>query len=212
MPRPAGVSRYTLYGHLAGGEEFNTSFWMDAVYDSDGAAGDAVAAVIGYFVTDCSAAVKAIMQASAAYDGLRLYEYPDAGPAPAARVTDVALGTPVVGTAAGNGLNQACLVATLLTGSAGRRNRGRMYLPATGLPVTSGLANLSSTITSVANSVRTFFSDLNGSVNVNGSVVVVSSAGSASRPVTTVRVDNKPDIQRRRADALVATFTASADV
>lgn len=212
MPRPAGVSRYTFYGSLPGGEIFNTSHWMDAVYDSDGAAADGLTAVAGYWNTDMSAAVKAIMTSGAAYLGCTLYEYVEGGSAPATRVTEFAYATPIVGTASGNGINQVSLVATLLTGFSGRRNRGRMFLPAQGLPCTNGLANLNATIDNVANALATYFDDINGSVNVQGQAVVVSVAGTATRPITVVRTDNKPDIQRRRADQLAPTHTHEAAV
>lgn len=209
MGRPASTTRISLTGHLSGGEIFDTSFWLDFAQVSQ-AENDALAeAVAGDLEAGPIGSLKGILNASSGYDKVRCYSYVDAAPAGATFVseTDLTGGTGVSTT--GNGLDQACLVVTLRSASPGRRNRGRMYLPANGLPVSAGLASDNSQIDNIAAVMKALFDDIN-SVLIDGHrVAIVSGAASATKPVTAVSVDNKPDIQRRRANQLPASHTAT---
>jgi hypothetical protein len=101
---------------------------------------------------------------------------------------------------------QVCMVATLITGAAGRRNRGRMYLPANGIGFGSHEFP-NARVDAVCQALAAWLDALN---TLDGSAVVVSQAGTSKRAITQVRVDSKPDIQRRRANAQVASHTHTA--
>lgn len=200
MAIPAGVARVSVVGHLRGGEIFDTSFWcLGGVTPSDG--------------QDLADGVKAallanplpflgMMNASGGVDEIRVYSYPSGGPA-AATVHSAAVNA--VGTSTGaTQASQSCLVATLLTGLLGRRNRGRMYLPAVNVQLdgTTGLLT-TPTAAAVSAAMGTFFTDVNNIALGGGGnpvVSVVSQTASNVEQVTQVGVDNRIDIQRRRAN------------
>lgn len=93
-----------------------------------------------------------------------------------------------------SGANQLCLVSTLRTASATRTGRGRMYWPCNQVTaVGNGLVD-STRQQQLADAVA----DLCAEVNA----LVVSETATISRLVTSVTVDNVPDIQRSRAQQL----------
>jgi len=107
--------------------------------------------------------------------------------------------------------NQVALVGTLLTGLSGRRNRGRMYLPMTSFALTGqGQTDLTG-CTNHANAIKAFLEAVGGHY-AGGGTYVASSVGSTANLITQVRVDSRPDIQRRRANREAATTSFSADV
>lgn len=130
--------------------------------------------------------------------------------------------TPIAGTSVATGsAPTGCLVMTLLTGLAGRTNRGRMYWPVTAAccSPTTGLQTLQSVSGTVAN-FKAWWDTINASANANlpgtptQRVVVVSQGGISSSPHTTtvvsLRMDDKLDSQRGRSNKLVpATLAVS---
>lgn len=191
MARPAGVSRVVLSGHLAGGEIFQTGFYIAGAPVDQATTQGIADGFASNWVASAGDAARSILAGSSGYDKVTVYSYVAAGPAPASFVGEAALVG--VGTGGGQLPNQIALVATLLTGAAGRRNRGRMYLPANGMPLTGHQALLS-LATSVATGMVAIFSQFD-----DAGVVVVSGVAGTARRVTSVRVDTRPDVQRRRA-------------
>lgn len=205
MAIPANTTKVVLAGHLTGGEIFETGFWLtgDAPV-SDAAANVLAASLAASFTSDAAAALRAMIGSGEGYDEVRVYSYVSGGPS-ASFVGSASLTAPGTGTTY-QGLNQACCVVTLLTGLAGRRNRGRMYLPATHVDIPSGAEFNPTQVDTIANAVGAWFTDIN-TAGPGPKVCVMSSAASAATPVLDVRVDNKPDIQRRRANKLAASHT-----
>lgn len=121
-------------------------------------------------------------------------------------------GSPIVGNGSGTQSAQTCLVASLRTITPGRTGRGRLYLPATGVVLGANCRVQASTVTPVAKQVAQLLSAINNSSlgNVAVRTFVASTAG--KRPITSVQVDNRPDVQRRRADKILATETGVAAV
>lgn len=124
--------------------------------------------------------------------------------------------TPVVGSGSSIHPPYVALVATTLTGRAGRSFRGRMYLPVTALGVSgttgqqsgnpSGFAtNLASWLSNHA--AWTYWTGVTGAAPV-----VMTQTGATPENITAVRVDTKFDSQRGREDKLVPTATSSAAV
>jgi hypothetical protein len=84
-----------------------------------------------------------------------------------------------------------------------------MYLPCTAATVQS-TGQVSSAISSgVANDIAAILSAVNQSA---GQVVVLSQVAGSAKPITSVSVDTKLDIQRRRADKVAPTTRSSANV
>nr|CRY96754.1 hypothetical protein [uncultured prokaryote] len=142
-------------------------------------------------------------------DRLDAYEYGASGPALAAG------SAPVVdceGLVTASKPYQTCSVFTLRTGLAGASYRGRAYWPAIGSVINAnGLFQSESTAGSTAarfSELLEFIAAASGSDPAFGPVVY-SATRNLVTPVTSVEWDTVPDIQRRRADALIGVRTAS---
>lgn len=125
--------------------------------------------------------------------------------------------TPIPGTGTSNHPMYVALVVTTQTGLAGRRNRGRMYLPATGLAAdaTNGLQNGSpaayaNNIASWLNNRAAWATGATWIASINP--VVMTQTGSTPQQINNVRMDNKFDTQRGRENKIIATVTANATV
>lgn len=103
-------------------------------------------------------------------------------------------------------------VVSLLTGAAGRHNRGRSYVPADG----AALANhqfVEAAIDAVGAGFRDLIDHVNGSTLGGEDCTVVIGAQLPAPPeVTRVRVDSVPDTQRPRATGAPSLFLYSDDV
>jgi hypothetical protein len=199
MPIPAGVARFVLVGHLTGGETFETGFWETGDFATQAEVDSAASTFASGAVIGPLDNLRALITADCGYDEVRVYGYPTGGPA-ASFVGTASLGA--AGTGTGQLPLQTCIVATLLTGAAGRRRRGRMYLPACGAQLSAHQLTTPS-VTQVSSSVADLLSL--GAPTPGHEAVVLSQVAGTHAPVTQVRVDSKPDIQRRRAESLAAT-------
>lgn len=93
--------------------------------------------------------------------------------------------------------NQICCCVTMRTATLGRRGRGRLYWPATGIPMqTNGQANFSP-VDTLVNAFATLFSRVHA--------VQVSEMDSVHRDMTSVDADYVMDDQRGRKKSLPAT-------
>lgn len=110
---------------------------------------------------------------------------------------------------------QTAIVATLDTGRKGARYRGRVYLPTDKITIGSDWAlpvGAGQPTNSVANIVVGFIRALNGwssglGANMVGLVCVASGYGHNTQ-VTSVRVGNRLDTQRRRREQFEETYVA----
>lgn len=107
-------------------------------------------------------------------------------------------------------------VVTLLTARAGRSYRGRLYLPYTGTNL-SGSTNLwnsdSTTLTALKSLVTLSTSDIiTDLAGTTAGPVVYSNTVGGHEPVTSLRMDNKPDTQRGREGRLAATLYDTATI
>lgn len=200
MAIPNGVTRIVLSGAMPGGEIWSSGFWLDGNPPVDDDAADILAGIIAGFLTASTfdAAFAGANSSDTTLTEVSVYGYPLGGPNATsvgrAAVTGVA-GTATVGLMP----DQVCTVLTLLTGNASRRGRGRMYLPATCLNLSSSHQIPSAIMAAWTAGAKDFFDRINADGAI-GDVAVVSIAGSATRVVTDVRMDSRVDIQRRRAD------------
>lgn len=139
-------------------------------------------------------------------DNARAYFYP--ADSTTASNIGVSTGAAVSGSrTSGTTAAQLCLVATLEDGLAGRRHKGRMYLPANAL--TTAAASLQvdgSFCQATATNVANYFEDLINTTPVAGLTItpVVSSLTNGDI-LTAVSVDTVLDTQRRRRDKISGT-------
>lgn len=101
--------------------------------------------------------------------------------------------------------NQCALVASLRSSVPGMKNQGRIYIPCLNPGSMTGALLSGTTAGTVATATADLLDGLNA-IDLYGPVV----AGSNGAEVTSVRVDNIVDTQRRRRNRLVATTTANA--
>jgi hypothetical protein len=212
MAIPVETTHVVLHGTTAGGiEEFDTGFWMVGVAPiSDAAAtvlADQLAAL--FVASDANDLPPIMLNADSTYTELRVYSHVGGGPV-AAFVGVAAL--VVAGAATTWAPLQTCMVATLRTDSASRRGRGRMFLPANSGAIYQAAHRFENgTVDLVASGIADFFQAIDDDGAI-GNVVVMSDAGSATQLVLNVTVDNRPDIQRRRANKLVASHVGAGAV
>lgn len=112
------------------------------------------------------------------------------------------------GTAEGAMLPPQCaIVVSHLTLGAGSRNRGRAYLPA---PAASGLTTLGRITSTVRGELLTAYAGWLGALDAAGSQPIVRSevGGGAVSFITSVRVGDVVDTQRRRRGALGESYAS----
>jgi hypothetical protein len=129
-------------------------------------------------------------------------------PATDGQLTRVEVVLALTGVDAGEMLPFQCAtVISLLTASATRHGRGRFYLPPLAVSTLDTGKLSASAITSLDTAWTAFFDSL----NTDGvSPVVRNRTGHISTPVTSARVGDVIDTQRRRRNKLVETYTAIA--
>lgn len=195
MPRPANVQRRVIRGTLPGGEVWSTGFWT-----ANGAPENYNQLSADTFYTNVSNGASSVVGILAAnlwpagtvFTGVDLYVY---GPAGQGAVAKYSKDGNIAGTVAVVTPNQTAIVASLRTDLATARGRGRMYFPANGGTLTAGGLFQSTGAQGLSTAVAALLGPLDA--------VIVSEADGASRLVTQVRVDQRPDVQRRRADKQV---------
>jgi len=117
-----------------------------------------------------------------------------------------------VGTGSSATQTQAALVVSLRSANPSAHGRGRMYLPATGYGALIGSAHYLNTtsVDGIANASKTYFDAVNAlTIEGNDIAVVVAASLSAPPVVTSLRVDNELDVQRRRANKIQASYIKS---
>lgn len=211
MAIPAGVARVSLQGHLGQGEIFDTGFWVEAGDINTAAeANDLAADVAADFETQALAVAVGYLDGFSGYDRVRVYAYPTGGPN-ASYVGEAPI-------ANGAGVNsgpqlplQCCIVVSLRTPLAGRRSRGRMYIPINQGTLTTHQLTLAQ-CQAMADAFGNFFETVNDTA-ANREVVVVSQVGTGGiSNVDRVTVDSLVDIQRRRANDQTELYNATSPV
>lgn len=140
-----------------------------------------------------------------------MYYYPANSPVATLVAVHAAANNP--GSSTGYLPAQVAIVASLRTAMAGRKGRGRMYWPCVAAPLSSaGL--LSATVTDNVCAFTRYVADQLSNLTWSGAAgqAVVAGAWPSGVPITSVVVDNKPDIQRRRSDKILATASSVLSV
>lgn len=204
-PIPAQSIRYVIRGTGPGNEIWQTGWW-GFVTPAFTTQADLQADVTQVFplVATWWNAIKGFIYPTYALTELREYYY--SGGSDTAEFAAAHVYTPVVGTQAGNGSPiDTCLVQSLRTDFVGQSNRGRMYAPHHGLILASGLIQ-AATATTYCNATAALLS------GTTSAAVVMSRVTSDQTPITSVQVDLKPDVQRRRENRLAGGTPATAAV
>lgn len=126
-------------------------------------------------------------------------------------VAEATPAAPIAGVTTANMPADVALVATLLTGVPGRRTRGRLYIPALGLPLATPELRVGiGSLPGIANGVAVLLTDIAAAAGALGPLgaVVVSQVGSKATAVTSIRVGDVFDTQRRRQNALIENTAA----
>lgn len=200
-------THFLMRGTGPGSEIWQTGFWSLYQPTDESALGTALAVVKARMDTFWTAH-KVHVYPTYAITEYRAYSY--AGGSTKSQFEQAITFTGVPGTLSGNGSPvDTCLVASLRTNFVGRSRRGRMYLPFHEVCTSAGMIGTGDP-TPTATAVAAMLSGVNA--DGFGNVAVVSQVLSTPEPVTSVVVDNKPDVQRRRENRISATLVKSAGV
>lgn len=215
MAIPAGSVRIVLRGVMPGGEIFETGFWMIDTGVSSAATANAQAEIIAAVLNsnDSSGAMRIssvkLWRATIAWTEVRVYAY--TGPRTATWIGSYVLSPARAGSSSGAVLpNQCSMCVSLRTGLAGRTHRGRMFLPVNGLALAVDGNWEQADVAQIAQAWAIAFSDIN--TGGAGKIVVMSDTATETHQVTSVIVDTRPDVIRRRANQQTIDARVTADV
>lgn len=208
---PANIIRTTFKGHLGSAEEFNWSLWWRVVTPIT------TNAELETFLDHIHSAWNSHMSHLQAniglddgYDSIAGYYYAGGG-STAAFVANV--NHSYNGQAATNTVPYyTALVVTLLTGHAGRKYRGRIYVPCCNPAMNSTNHQFDQGV------VDDIVQDIHDAIEASTLVaelpepVVVSSVGTFANTIKSIRGDTKPDVQRRRVNKTTAAYSKSLTI
>lgn len=210
MPQPAvPMAKVTLQG-VVGPTPWATSLWFRRTADdvpTGVAITDFLTAAKGlYLAGGLPTAFGELNATTTTLGALRVDFYQASSAVSVSNGTITGMGG--VGTIGSQAPASTAVVATLLTNLMNRSGRGRMYFPATAaIAGANGYLLTTASCTDLAAGLGDFIDDLNVLDN-NDSIgqltaVVRSLHATAANPITSVRVDNRPDRQEHREKNLV---------
>lgn len=213
------VTRCTISGTSYGGaEEWSTGFFLGSSgADSADVTQAGVDAVAGFWETFFETASSSIPDEWATTE-VKLARLATDGSTILDDVVHHVYPAPIIGAGvAAPYPPQISLVATLLSANPrGLASKGRMYLPgvAAGIDATGHMNSTSQG--TIATNLQTFFNAVNGAIDLGGDSVILASFGrtapavgpGVSALVTSLRVGNVYDTQRRRRNALVEAYVS----
>lgn len=208
MAYQSGTIKAIVSGHSLKGEIFAFGWQMDGTSITTQAALEALATdIVGLLEnTTTNAFLLNTMTTAEGLDALDLYQY-SGGAKATSQAHAILTGMAGKKATVSFPLQVACCV-TLLTGKPGRSKKGRLYLPGSGMGFNAG-EFASGDVDAIAAGFNTLFQDLHDRVP-STPVVVASSVLGTNTPVTQVRVDSKPDTQRRRSMKATAGYTKTS--
>lgn len=204
---------------VASGTLHSTQTWsVGCSFSNDGTATSGnlstwLAAAVGPTGTFFTAVAAQCWDTTTNYTALRAYLYPALG---GASSTAGVSGATVTGTGASTMSPQTALVMSYRSGVAGRKGRGRMYLPVT---TNAGLGSgtgqfLPANATTIATAGKTWLDAMNAlSIGTSAAIASIASRDSGlGFPIVSLIVDTKLDTQRRRTDKIVAVSRATVNL
>lgn len=212
------VNRVTMSGSMyAGGEIWTTGFYAGGTGTDAPEPTDAMAEMVAdewqTFFTSVSVKVAYLFKTAT----IKVTPISAAGVIDVPKIKSFSYPTAIEGAHTGNGNPPQCsVVATLIADSGvGLAGKGRMYLPGigSGIDTTGHLAT--SDANAIASALATFFANVNGSfdnpglaINASHRPIVIGDPTPINRVLTSVRVGNVFDTQRRRRNALAETYSS----
>lgn len=212
------VNRVTISGTMYGGSEiWTTGFYAGGAStdapDPSVAMAEMIADEWQTFFTSATVKVAYLFKTAT----VKITPWKTDGTIDVPKIRSWSYPTAIEGAHTGNGNPpQVSLVATLIADSGvGLAGKGRMYLPGLGEGIdTTG--HLSSGYTAnVASALATFLSNVNASfdnpgqaINASHRPIVIGDPTPINRVLTSVRVGNVFDTQRRRRNALAETYAS----
>lgn len=209
------IAKAVLHGSGVGEE-----FAIQANYQLDGPLSltdinAIVAAWAGALGTTTKSNLLGLISTDQSYDQFSLYYYASTPNDPATYVGKTSL-TGFTGTGTGkNPLQVACCVTTH-SDFAGASHRGRMYLPMTGIGISTHTLG-SAAVDQATAAAQGFIQDTYATIIAHSAVTsaragVFSPKNNNMTPITSVSSDNVVDIQRRRAASQVASYKKTLSV
>lgn len=129
-------------------------------------------------------------------------------------LAEAAVASPVFGSGSQNHPYQTSMVTSLRSEYPGARGRGRLYWPATGIPISAAtLRPTSADVATALGGVKSYLSAIQTAINAEIPVinlVVWSRVGSIAHQVTRLLQGDVLDTQRRRRDSLAETYQTLA--
>ena len=123
-------------------------------------------------------------------------------------------GTPTPGTSSAPKSFQSAWVVSLRTATAGASGRGRLYWPATGSPISSStLRPTSADVTAFLTGAKSYLTAIEAAIDVTldgVSLAVWSRTRNDLFRVTSIQAGDVLDVQRRRRDQLIESYTTLA--
>lgn len=209
----ADLLRVSIMGDMPGGEKWSVNpvfgFTVPIAVSSDDAA--AVATAINGVTL--GGTIQGLNPGSVRLTGTRVEARNLAGELE--NVAEVARGTPLAFTGANQHPLQTSLVISLRTTDSTARGKGRMYWPATGVALASATHRFTPTTTSgVVTEFVTYLQNIRTAIRgvggfTSASLVVWSRTTPKKSVVIQLRVGDVPDVQRRRRDKLVESYSTA---
>lgn len=199
MAFPNGYVKQTLLFNLPQGEVATCTFGWDS-----GGMGALSSAAADAFATRAGSLWDLIDFAFAdtvSYNGSRIAKYDSAG---VLQTTYERIVTPGPGTSTADTLpTEVAVCASLRTDLAGRRTRGRVFLPCPAVTSMTPEGRFRLDVApSIADALAGYLAGFSADGNPMTSVVV-SKTGQLLTPITSVSIGDVFDVQRRRRDALL---------
>lgn len=163
--------------------------------------------------SNASSGLNGFASSSANVDSCHAYYYPVTITS-GATATGVSSGAAVAGSGVRSNPPQSALVVSLRTALAGRKGRGRVYLPI-GVMSYNTNGTIGSTLSGLATNFAAFLTNVSSGIAlaVQGvTPIVVGLTVPTGSTITSVAIDNVMDTQRRRRDKIAASATVTANV
>jgi len=210
----ADLIRVSLKGDMAGGEVWsvNPVYSIGGDFGAPVSAAQAATIAAGIDALTISVGVTGMWNPTTRLLGCRVEARTLAGDLEA--LAEHVRGAPVAGAASGAMPFQTSLVSSLRTTHPGPSGRGRLYWPATGVPLTLATNRPSSAnMTTYLAGIKTTLSAIQGVIDVtlDGVALAVWSRKNADLyVVNSIQTGDVLDVQRRRRDAEVENYNVLA--
>jgi hypothetical protein len=213
MPDP--YARIRILGTLPGGEQWSIGVAFTGNFDTtplSSAALQAWANAVGGLETGkvIPPTWQGLLSTVAFVNAVRAEYYEDGGAL--SDVREFILSTPAAGTGAPTKPYQTSVCVSLLSGIPGRRFRGRIYLPALAATISATTLRMAPTISqAISDDAVDWLSAVAAAGPTSPALVpaVWSKMNESAVAISSTRVGDVLDTQRRRRDSLVETYYSS---